>query len=839
MTAGNQIEEKVSGIVNRITFHNQESGWSVLKVSAFDSYHDLVTVTIHQCKVFAGATMDFFGEWTEHPKFGRQFKASSAIEKKPASSAALEKYLGSGLIAGVGPKTAKKIVKYFGKETLDVFEQRIDRLVEVEGIAKKKLNTISGAWEEHRAISKVMMFLQTHGISTLFAVKIFKKYGNKAIEVVSDNPYVLEKDFYGIGFFSADKVALSMGTAQDAPKRVSAAIRHVLSASREDGHCYLTVQQIISNVNQLLSLELDKQISGLLTELYDKKELMLRRLKGESNKLCYYSKSLFYDEAYVGKRVKQFVGTKVEVDVARVNNWMQRYCEEKKLTLSDEQKDAVANIVKHPFSILTGGPGCGKTTTTKTLVALLMAMKKTVLLAAPTGRASQRMGEVIGVAAQTIHRLLVWNPATGGFKKNEEDPLECDVIIIDESSMLDISLSASLFRAIAPHCQVVFIGDADQLPSVGAGNVLKDLIECGSVPVFKLTKIFRQAGESSIIKFAHQINLGDKPKIESPIKYPNLWQDKVDCLFVDSDELTMEQSKFVTRAKQFIDKAKLTHDKSVIIDHLDAFQDVQYSEEELYFETISAQELEGKKFKSLMIPKKFSHVDLSKLSNTQTVVEQLQEVLKKVHPWSSINYGLNATSMLSKIYTESIPKYMGKDLEIQILSPMTRGSLGTANLNRLIQTKLNPAGLGKAQLTIGQKILRVGDRVIQKRNNYDLKVFNGDIGKIESIDSENLRLVVTFVDNANKREVIYERETLSELELAYAITIHKSQGSEFDVVILPIMTQHYKMLFRNLIYTGLTRAKKMAIFIGTRKALNLAVRTNDNRQRQTALKELV
>lgn len=821
------IEETLTGIVQRVTYHNDDNGWSVLRVNPFNNPESQETVTVHQTKVFAGATMEFSGSWVVHQKFGRQFKAVSAIEKKPASAAALEKYLGSGLIKGVGPKNARKIVKHFGKTTLDIFEGDIGRLIEVSGIAKKKLANIETAWLEHRAIRDVMMFLQEHGISTLFAVRIYKEYGNKAIAMVSEDPYRLAHDFYGIGFFSADKVALSLGLAKDSQQRIVAAIRHVLAASREQGHCYLTVSQIEDGIQKLLEMDLGVLLAEYLGLMEDENQLKVRMLTDETGTLqnCYYSRSLYYEEKTVAGRLKDISG-QVVVDEKRVSVWIERYCQAKAISLSLEQRDAAKGVVQHQLAILTGGPGCGKTTATLIIVRLLEAMGKEVLLAAPTGRAAQRMTEVIGREARTLHRLLEWR--SGRFKKNEEEPLKADFLIIDECSMLDISLSASLLKAVPEGCQVLFIGDADQLPSVGAGNVLKDMIASQTIPVFRLTQVFRQARESLIIKYAHQVNRGEMPYIESPFKKPEVWQQGGDdCLFLDSDEATGEQLRFVNRVKQSMgwqleDMEGLSTDESP---YQFRTREVIVSSYEHDFE----------------VPEQFRHVDLGKLKIAQDQVQELKEVLKKVHPWSSLNYGLSAVDIVVKLFMEWIPRYQGQGegegIEIQILSPMTRGSLGTANLNRVIQQSANPSAPGKAEIKVGERIFRVGDRVIHRRNNYDLEVFNGDIGRIMAINNEDLTMVVAFFPDG--REVAYQKENIVELELAYAITIHKSQGSEFATVIIPVLTQHFKMLYRNLIYTGLTRAKKLAVFVGTRKALAMAIRQQDTSQRQTALEELL
>ncbi|MCU7800625.1 MAG: AAA family ATPase [gamma proteobacterium symbiont of Lucinoma myriamae] len=818
----NTIIETLTGIVNRVTYHNPDTGWSVLRVQPFNAPQQQETVTVHQTKVFAGATIEFRGAWTIDHKYGRQFKATEAIDKKPATTAAIEKYLGSGLIKGVGPKTAKRIVKHFQNETLDIFENDINRLTEVTGIAKKKLTMIEKAWVEHRAIRDVMIFLQGHGISTLFAVRIYKEYGDKSIPMVTEDPYRLANDFYGIGFFSADKVALSIGLSETSQQRMIAAIKHVLAASREQGHCFLTEQQINTGIIELIEMNLGERLLGYLEIMKQDDQLRTRQLTKEGTEYtCYYSKTLFYDEATVAKKLKDMKGN-VFSDPERIATWISRYCQSKSISLSDEQADGVKGVVQHRFSILTGGPGCGKTTTTLVIVRLLEAMKKKVLLAAPTGRATQRMSEVIGREAKTIHRLLEWKG--GEFQKNEETPLGADFLIVDECSMLDISLSASLLKAVPQNCQVLFIGDPDQLPSVGAGNVIKDIISSGVIPCFRLTQVFRQAKESLTIKYAHQINKGQTPYIDSPFKKPDIWENGADCLFIDSDEVTKEQISFITRVKRYFDWK--TSELETIA-----------SGEESPFEFRTQEEIKSAYEQEFVVPDKFKHVDLEKLHKTEAQVDALKSVLKNIHPWSSLHYGLSAIDIVVKLYLEWIPKYHGQDTEIQILTPMTRGSLGTANLNKVIQQVANPPMNGKSQLKVGERIFREGDRVIHRRNNYDLNVFNGDIGKIVNIDNEALTAIVSFYPD--NREVDYKKEDIMELDLAYAITIHKSQGSEFKAVIIPVLTQHFKMLYRNLIYTGLTRAKELAVFVGTRKALSMAIRQQDTSQRQTALEELI
>jgi exodeoxyribonuclease V alpha subunit len=810
------IQEKIRGIVERVTYHDDASGWTVLRVTLAGGFGRMETVTVHQMRVFAGSTMEFTGSWVLHPQFGRQFKAKFALELRPATAGALEKYLGSGLIKGVGPKTAGRIVRHFGKHTLTVFEENIEQLTEVPGIAEKKLAMIKEAWIEHRAIREVMMFLQSHGISTLFAVRIFKQYGERSIALVQENPYRLARDFYGIGFFTADRVALSLGFAPDSDVRVRAAIRHVLSAAREFGHCYLRREQISTQVEELLGLSLKEAIPEHLAVMAQDDQLKIRMLEeGATSEAtpCYYAKSLYFEEEYVARRVAETVGGR-GVDTTRVADWVHRSTSRQGMALSSEQVRAVCSVIDQRCSILTGGPGCGKTTTTRVIVSLLQSMHQRIALTAPTGRAAQRMGEVIGLEAQTIHRLLEFQGS--GFKRGEDNPLQIDFLIIDESSMLDISLSAALLKAVTPETSLLFIGDADQLPSVGAGNVLRDLIDSAIVPCFRLTTIFRQARESTIIRTAHQINQGEIPALESPFKNPGVWKTS-DCFFIDSAEATQQQLHFIARVKQ-------------------QYNDPE-SREALFAQTPYAPEAAADEpGYAFTVPEQFEHVSLGALVTADSAASQLLALARKTHPWSSLYYGLTALDVVRKLYTEWVPKYF-PGAEIQVLTPMIRGSLGAAGLNISLQQSVNPARADKVEITIGERIFRVGDRVIHRRNNYDLNVFNGDIGRIVRINNTDLTLVVEFFPD--QRQVEYGRDQIAELDLAYAITIHKSQGSEFDVVIIPVLSQHYRMLFRNLIYTGLTRGKKLVVLVGSRQSLAMAVRNQDTSRRQTALARLI
>lgn len=833
--------QRLNGIVERVTFHNPENGWSVLKVSSFRDPGKLVTVLIHQAKVFAGSTMEFWGTTGHHPKHGEQFKAVKAIEKKPASAAALEKYLGSGLIRGVGPVTAKKIVAHFREKTLDVFEKDIEQLMNVHGIADKKLEQIKVSWSEHRSIRDVMLFLQGYGISTLFATKIFKAYGGDAIKIVSENPYRLAHDIYGIGFFSADKIALAMGFDRTGEARIEAGVKHVLAASRDDGHCFLSETQMIDQVLELLGDDIPQErLRAVIQRLVVSGQIMLRKLEEHGD--CYYSKTLYFDELTVAKRIIELSGEQKSIGPDRIVSWVESYCLQESIQLSDEQKFAVCEIPRHSVSVLTGGPGCGKTTCTKVLVRLLRAMKKRIVLAAPTGRAAQRMTEVIGIEAKTIHRILEWNPGKNGFKRNEKDPLQADVLIVDEASMLDISLAASLLKAVPIACQVLLIGDPDQLPAVGAGNVLADLLESCRVTRFRLTKVFRQAQESSIIRFAHEINAGEIPKIESPLANEGAFASGMDCLFVDADEATREQIRFLQKAKVAIERI-VKNDEDHLLKVGDALVGLaQKSSDGIEVDSLYRQpdvDDESVRAPVLTIPERLKHVDLAKLAAADSEHKELLAILKSVHPWSSLHFGLSAVETVTHLYQKTIPRWIGKGAEIQVLTPQVRGTLGAINLNEVLQNASNPRVAGKREISLGSRIFRDGDRVIQTRNNYDLNVFNGDIGRIVSVDREDLSCEVEFSGGIETRRIHYRRDDLTELSLAYAITIHKSQGSEFQVVVIPIVAQHFNMLFRNLIYTGLTRAKKLAIFVGSRKAFSLAVRQIDNRKRQTALKSLL
>ncbi len=878
-------QEKLSGVVERVTFHSAETGWSVLQVAPFGAPHTRVAVTLHQAKVFAGASVDFFGHYVQHPKYGEQFASSHAVERKPASVAALEKYLGSGLIAGVGPRTARKIVKHFGERTLAVFEREIERLVEVRGIADRKLLQISEAWRAHQALREVMLFLQEHGISTLFSAKIYKAYGDGAVEIVRRDPYRLARDIYGIGFFSADRIALSLGVARDGPTRIDAGIRHVLAASREHGHCFLSAEQVVGQTLDLLDLPsgdspqtaAGARLRDALCDLVDRGEIARRQLplcglsSAVQNALsggippgardcaaaidAYYARSLLRDEAEVARRIARRIGQRASVDRARVERWLEAWSRRARIALSEEQREAVIGSVGLSFAVLTGGPGCGKTTTTRAIVQLARAMGKRVTLAAPTGRAAQRMTEVVGYESRTIHRLLEWTPGQAGFSRNAERPLETDLLVVDETSMLDISLTAALLGAVPDEAQILFVGDPDQLPAVGAGDVLGELLRAADVPRFALNEVFRQAETSHIVRFAHAIRRGSVPRVPSPLARPSVWDEEVDCLFLDAEEASQPQIRFLSRAKAVIARTLEDGRERVLesggekVGLLREREDgagvrvLAASEATLDAGTLAAPLAETGAPPAVpepfSIPTRFLRVDLEKLAPGSPLARELGEVIGRVHPHSVLHHGLSLTDAVLRLYTKTIPERLGSNAEIQILSPMNRGSVGTTALNRAVQAVVTPAGDGRPELALGDRCFRVGDRVIQHRNDYELGVYNGDIGTIRAVDAAELGCEVAFGPGSREHVVHYGREKLAELSLAYAITVHKSQGSEFDAVILPLVTQHYRMLFRGLVYTGLTRAKKLAVFVGQRSALALAVGNVRSRARQTALAHLV
>jgi exodeoxyribonuclease V alpha subunit len=735
--SGQQSWESLQGVVERLTFHSADSGYTVARLKAPRS-RDLVTIVGSFADIQAGQTLKLEGFWRDHPKFGPQFQVTQYQETKPATLTGIEKYLGSGLIKGVGPVTAKRIVAHFGLDTLAVIETQIERLSEVPGIAQKRVKLIQVAWEAQKTIKEVMLFLQGHGVSTTYAVKIFKQYGKEAIEVVSKNPYQLATDIYGIGFITADAIARNLGIGPDSEYRYRTGVLHCLSVAAEEGHCFLPQTELVERVEKLLTLAEHtpdpEYILALSTHMAIAEEVILQGGGGdfEGQFIC-YKPSFYHTEKGLSQRLLELLTVPVDVDMPRVRTWIERFIAQSGLQLSEQQRQAVELAASQRVLVLTGGPGCGKTFTTRTIVALWKAMGKSIALASPTGRAAQRLSEMTREPAKTLHRLLEFDPKTMGFKRDQTHPLEADAIVVDEASMLDLFLANSLIKAVSLRAQLLLVGDYDQLPSVGPGNILGDLIASGKIPVIQLTQVFRQAESSQIIRHAHAINAGQIPVVE-----PVSNQTESDCLWLGAKE--PEQG-----------------------------------------------------------------------------VQALQELVRDFIP----TLGFDPVQ------------------DVQVLAPMVRGSVGTRNLNNVIQQLLNPASPDKAEINQGSQTLRVGDRIIQLVNDYDREVFNGDLGVIRQIDKEIQEITIEFRGGGptgqELRAVKYDFADLNELSLAWAISVHKSQGSEYPVVILPLYPQHFMLLTRNLFYTALTRAKQLAILVGPKSAMAMAVNQVKEKQRYTYL----
>ena len=715
--------EELIGDVTKIVFRNIENGWTVLRL---DSKLGGVLATGSLASIHEGEYVRFLGNWTHHKTYGQQFK----IERKGSHNTeeGIKRYLSSRLIKGIGVKTSAKIVDYFGIETLDILDNHPSRLEEVPSIGKKKIRAILAAWESHRQDRTVELFLISGQLSPKLATKILSFYGKKTMEVLTKNPYRLAIDIRGVGFHSADRFAQSLGISPDAPERIQAAIAHTIKKGEVNGHCFQTTQDLIDGLKDSLKVEEDTLIRSVPPSLADLNQSghIVSANYTESNAeatTAHYYAPTFDKEVSLADNIKDLLGKPLEFDAAKIDRWIKHHCNGENINLSDEQIRAVSEAARHRIFILTGGPGVGKSTTANIIIKLLTELGLEVALGAPTGRAAQRLKEVTNQPAKTIHRLLEWNPKENGFKKNKEDPLTARAIIIDEVSMLDLPLAHHLIEAVDPKSQLILIGDVDQLPSVGVGNVLRDLIDSKRVPFVKLTQIFRQAAQSDIVQISHKINQGDIPT------FTNLKES--DCRFIE-------------------------------------------------------------------VP----------------TAEGTVEVIKK-------------------LLTEALPKRAGYDpiRDVQILTPMKKSDTGTENLNNIIQELLNPRTHDMHEHKNNKGTLRPGDKVIQNSNNYDLGVYNGDIGYVQDTGISGGQLLIKF----GTKEVTYSSEAAESLGLAYSITIHKAQGSEFPVVIIPITSQHHIMLQRNLIYTALTRAKKLAIFVGTTKALKTAIDTQISIKRRTNL----
>ncbi len=708
--------ERLEGIVERITFQSPETGYTVARLQPEGRSGESVTVVGETLSLSPGECVVLEGDWTTHAQYGRQFKIVSYRTVVPSTVEGMRRYLGSGLIKGIGPVTARRIVDHFGAETLDVIEESPERLVEVEGLGARRAEWILQAWQEQREIHGVMLFLQSHDVGTGYAVKIWKAYGQQAISLIQENPYRLSTDIWGIGFLTADRIAQKLGVEPYSEKRILAGIRHVLdSAAEDDGHVYLPLEELVGACAEALDVSADL-IGPCLAALREAEEVIVKEDR-------VYIPPLYYAEKGTATRLYQLSSIQ-RIETGDIPREIEAIERREGVRFVPLQKVALQKALSHSVLILTGGPGTGKTTTIKGLIALLEARRKVVALAAPTGRAAKRLSETTGRAAKTIHRLLKFSPREMAFEKNFENPLEVDALIVDEVSMVDTVLMNSLMRAVPLSASVVLVGDVDQLPSVGPGNVLKDAIASGVVETVMLNEIFRQAQASRIVVNAHAVNAGEFPDIRNAR---------------DSDFFFIE-----------------TEDPGGV---------------------------------------------------AETVCSLCKTRLPRTYGFDPIN-------------------------DIQVLTPMYRGETGVLYLNRVLQEALNPKG---QELQRGGVCFRVGDKVMQVRNNYDKDVFNGDIGRITGIDAIEQVIGVAFPERA----VGYDFAELDEIVLAYATSVHKSQGSEYRAVILPLTTQHYMMLQRNLLYTGITRARDFVVLVGMKKALGIAVKNNRVAERYTSLAERI
>ena len=748
--------QSIRGEVTRVMFASKENDWHALVVrvgrkvniknGTLQNNEEEIKVTVTRRYIEEGDFYEFFGKWQDHPRHGKTFAADESFEVLPDSKEGIRSYLSSSRFPNIGRVKASRIVKHFGDETLSILENEIDRLVEVSGISERIKNIIAETWKGNREYNEVNIFLQTHNIKANLAGRIIDHYKEDCIKQIQDNPYDLARHIEGIGFKRADEIAMSLGFDPKSPLRCESAILYIISKAGVHGHCYLKFNQIRDGVHMLLGQDSDNQIETILNDLIDKGEIKLRELVGDD--IRYYNVKTYFNERFVAWKLKElkknthnfFINEK-DVDLS---------------TLSDEQKAAVLNASQNGVSVITGGPGVGKTFCIKKLIEVLEFIGIDYCLAAPTGKAAKRMRQAIDRNAQTMHRTLEWDAINGGFLHNEDRPFQQKFFVLDETSMVDIHLASYFLRAIPSDAQIVFLGDVDQLPSVGEGNVFSDMINSGVIDVYRLTKIFRQGKESEIVKFAHQINRQEIPEIDSPLETKGLWESDVDCMFMESG--------------------------------------------------IMAEGDDRKDFPT----------------------------------WNTLRYkDGDIKSVIKRLYKETIPKHHNNPEDIQVLIPMKKGGLGITEMNRYLQKELNPKRREEDEITMGDNIFRLGDKVIQTRNNYDLGVFNGDVGKIVHVSTEDPKNRSIKVNFDDEQVVDLTTKDMLDLELAYCLTIHKSQGSEYEYVILPIMMQYGRMLYKQLIYTALTRAKKRAIFVGQFKALETAINNSDMKLRQSTLDELL
>ncbi|UCF98553.1 MAG: ATP-dependent RecD-like DNA helicase [Spirochaetaceae bacterium] len=705
------MTEELEGVVESLLFSSEETGYSVVRLR---SGGQLLTAVGNLAAPVPGERLHLQGRWTNHPRFGRQFAVEAYESHAPATVEGIERYLASGLIPGIGAELARRIVRAFGEQTLEILDCQPQRLAEVEGIGRKRITALKSSWKQQREIRKVMIFLQSHGAGPALAAKIYKRYGDHSIAVVQDNPYRLALDMFGVGFLTADRIARAIGIAADSPERAQSGLLHTLEECSTEGHLYYPRTALIQRCQKLL--EIDREIiSAALESLAREGKLIVE----DQPDPPVYLPAFYRAETGIALLLAELQATARaarKIDGEKAVAWVQ---ERMDIVLAEKQLEALRTALGSKIMVITGGPGTGKTTIIRALLLILQRAGVRFLQAAPTGRAAKRMQEAGGYEAKTIHRLLEYYPREGEFKRNPGNPLDCHWLILDEASMIDALLMYHLLKALPPSSSLILVGDADQLPSVGPGCLLKDIIRCGKAPVVELNEIFRQAGTSRIVVNAHRINIGLMPE----------QQEEGDFFFIRQDDP--------------------------------------------------------------------------------------EEVVR----------------LILKLCRERIPARFGLDPveEIQVLSPMHRGPAGVSNLNRVLQEALNPQAL---ELVYGERCFRLGDKVMQIRNNYDKEVFNGDIGRVERIDTEARSMVVRYED----RRVRYESTDLDEIILAYAVSVHKSQGSEFPAVIIPLLTQHYLLLQRNLLYTAVTRGKRLVVLIGTKKALAIALKNTDTQERYTGLR---
>lgn len=710
-------QESLSGLIERVTFHNSENGFCVLKVKT-KGHKDLVVVIGSCAAVTAGEWIQADGIWIQDRQYGQQFKATSLKMTPPTTLEGIEKCLGSGMIKGIGPVYASKLVNAFGENVFTIIEQDPGQLKTVPGIGPYRLDKIIKGWSAQKSIRDIMLFLHSHGISTARAVRIYKTYGDNAINLIQENPYRLAQDIMGIGFVSADKIALSLGIEKSSILRARAGISYALSKSLDDGHCGLPTPALLASCQKLLEIDASIIDQALLLEL-EKGTVTKDTVKSVE---CIFLTGLYLAEKGIAERLQALTQNPLpwpEINADKAIHWVE---EKHNITLSESQKQALKQTLLSKVIIITGGPGVGKTTLLRSLLKIIKAKNMNIVLGAPTGRAAKRLSEATGLEAKTVHRLLEMNPMAGGFSRNDQKPLVAEMVVIDEVSMLDVPLFYALLKAIPPHAALLLVGDADQLPSVGPGQVLADLIASKKLPCIHLTEVFRQAATSNIISVAHTINRGILPKLQG-------YGSSSDFFFIESNE--PEEAL------------------NLIID-----------------------------LTTRRLPQKLS---LSPLN------------------------------------------------DIQILCPMARGLVGSRTLNMELQKALNPPNENSIQ-KFGWEF-SVNDKVMQIQNNYQKEVFNGDVGIIKHIDKEEGEVIITF----DGRDVTYDIHEMDEVVLSYATTIHKSQGSEYPVVIIPLMTQHYTMLQKNLVYTAITRGKNLVILVGQKKAVAIAVKNNKAQKRWSTL----